>query len=75
MDMAAILFSGVEPFEQIVNNPLTEGPMWNMVKLVMWFQKRRHLKITQFYSCIQPRARADNPWGKKFDCNENVLLF
>ena len=27
MDMAVILFSGAEPFEQIVNIPWTEGPM------------------------------------------------
>ena len=27
MDMAAILFNGAEPFEQIGNTLLTEGPM------------------------------------------------
>ena len=32
MGMAAILFSAAEPFVQIVNNPSTEGPMWNLVK-------------------------------------------
>ena len=31
--MVAILFKEVEPFEQIVNNPLTEDPMWNLVKI------------------------------------------
>ena len=30
--MAAILFIGVEPFEQIDKTPSTEGPMWNLVK-------------------------------------------
>ena len=30
---AAILFGGGEPFEQIVNIPSTEGPIWNLVKI------------------------------------------
>ena len=30
MGMAAILFNSAEPFEQIVNIPSTEGPMWNL---------------------------------------------
>ena len=33
MGMAAILFSGVKPFEQTVNIPSKEGPMWNLVKI------------------------------------------
>ena len=33
MGMAAILPSGVELFEQIINILSTEGPMWNLVKL------------------------------------------
>ena len=32
MGMAVILFNGAEPFEQIVNIPLTEGPIWNLAK-------------------------------------------
>ena len=32
MGMAAILFNGAEPFEQITNALLTEGPKWNLVK-------------------------------------------
>ena len=30
--MVAILFNGAEPFEQIINNPSTEGPIVNLVK-------------------------------------------
>ena len=30
--MTAILFNDAEPFEQNVNIPSTEGPMWNLVK-------------------------------------------
>ena len=33
MGMAAILFNNAEPFEQSVNIPSTEGPMWNLVKI------------------------------------------
>ena len=33
MGMAAILFDGMEPFEQIGNTRLTESPMWNLVKI------------------------------------------
>ena len=31
MGMAAILFDGAKPFEQIGSTILTEGPMWNLV--------------------------------------------
>ena len=33
MGMTAILFSGVESFEQIVKTSSTEVPMWNLVKI------------------------------------------
>ena len=33
MGMAAILFNGAEPFEEIVNIPLREGLMWNLVNI------------------------------------------
>ena len=46
MGMAAILLSGAEPFEQIVNILSTEGSMWNLVKLFKLFQRRKHLKIS-----------------------------
>ena len=35
MGMAAILFDGAEPFEQIGNTLLIEGPMWNLVKIAL----------------------------------------
>ena len=33
MGIAVILFKGAEPFEQIINTLLTEGPIWNLVKI------------------------------------------
>ena len=32
MGRVAILFNSVEPFEQTLNIPSTEGSMWNLVK-------------------------------------------
>ena len=31
--MAAILFNGAEPFQQIDNNPSTDGPKWSLEKI------------------------------------------
>ena len=31
--MVTILFNDAEQFEQFDNTPLTEGPMWNLVKI------------------------------------------
>ena len=46
MGLAAILFNGAILFEQIVNIPSTEGPMWYLVKI--W----RRLKMSSFYTSI-----------------------
>ena len=54
MGMAAILFNGVKSFEQIINTLLTEGPIWNLVRIApvedgqIWF-----LNIFP-YKCIGP---------------------
>ena len=44
MVMTAILFNGAEPFEQIVNIFLIEGPMWNLVKNVQAVSEKKTLK-------------------------------
>ena len=33
MGRMAIMFNDAEPFEQIDNTPLTEGPMWNLLNI------------------------------------------
>ena len=33
MGMVATLFNGADTFEQSDNTPLTESPMWNLVKI------------------------------------------
>ena len=44
MDMAAILFNGAEPFEQIGNTLSTEGLMWNLGIIVRAFSKTKTFK-------------------------------
>ena len=45
MGMAAILFNGTEPFEQIGNTLSTEGPMWNLVKIAQAVSEMKTFKI------------------------------
>ena len=66
MGMAAILFNGPEPFEQIVNVPSTEGPMGNLVKIGKEFSK----KMFKDFMIYSPGTNVDNPWkGQNFDPN------
>ena len=44
MGMAAILFNGAEPFEQIGNILSTEGHMWNQVKTVQAVSEKKTFK-------------------------------
>ena len=64
MSVAAIFFNGMEPFKQAKRRPMEK----NWRKLLKRFQRRRHLKITQFYYMYiaQAWARADNSKGIKF---------
>ena len=45
MGMAAILFNCMAPYEQIGNTLLTEGPMWNLVKIAQFlFSEKKTFK-------------------------------
>ena len=44
MGMAAILFSGMGPFEQIVNTFSTEGPMRNLMKIAQAVSEKKKFK-------------------------------
>ena len=65
MGMAGILFNGAEPFEQIVNIPLTEGPMWNLKKMDQVVSEKKmfkdfmilYLYIAQGQGQITPGAK------------------
>ena len=53
MSMIAVLFKGTEPFEQIVNISLTEGPIWNLVKTIQAIsEKKIFIDFTILYKCI-----------------------
>ena len=66
MGMTVILFNDEEPFEQSVNIPWTEGPMWNLVKIGQVVLGWRRLKISRYIPVYSTGARADNSWGANF---------
>ena len=46
--MAAIMFNGTKPFDQTVNTLLTEGPMWNLVKIAQTVSEQKIFKNEVF---------------------------
>ena len=48
MGMAAILLNGVESFEQTVNTPSKEGPLYSLEK----FSQPVLEKIARLYTCM-----------------------
>ena len=56
MGMAAILFSGTEPFEQIFNSLSTEGPMLNLVKIAQAVSEKKTFEnytiLYKMFDCI-----------------------
>ena len=52
MGMAAILFDNAEPFEQIDNTLLTEGPMWNLMKIGQAVSQKKTFKDHEIYMYI-----------------------
>ena len=71
MGMLAILSSDAEPFEHIVNKPYVKSGE-------NWSNGFREVDIKRLHNYIHIHspawARADNPWGKNFNCNWNILL-
>ena len=61
MGIAAILLNRAKPFDQIVSSTSTEGLMWNLWKIGMQFQRRRHLKIYKFLYMYNPRENSRYP--------------
>ena len=47
--MAAILFNGMEPFEEIGNTLSTEGPMWNLMKIAQAVSVKKFKNRTVLY--------------------------
>ena len=75
MGMGAILFNGVEPFKQIVNTLLTEGPMWNLVKIAQAVSEKKTFKnYTILYMYIARGKGRQPPRGKNLILTKTVLL-
>ena len=66
MVMAAIVFNGAEPFEQIVNIPLSDGPMSNLVKIGQVVSEKKTFKdLMVFYMYItQGKGQIAPAWGR-----------
>ena len=56
MGIVASLFIGVE---QIVNIPLSEGPMWNLVEIGLVVSEKTFKKLLDCTHVYSPRAGAD----------------
>ena len=68
MGMAAILFNDAEPFEQSVNIPSTEGPMWNLVKIGQVVSEKKMFKdFMVLYLYIAQGQGHITPGGQNFD--------
>ena len=78
MTMAAILFNGAKPFEQIVNIPSTKSPMWKLVKIGQGVSEKTIKDSMILYLYIAKWQGQITPWGgvgqANFDSNLNVLL-
>ena len=55
--MAAILSYGVDPFEQIINIPLTEGLIWNLVKIGQAVSEKKTFKDYTLLYMYKPRDK------------------
>ena len=70
MGMAAILFNGTEPFEHIGITLLSEGPMWNLVKIGHAVSEKKTFKnYTILYMYIPQGQGQITPRGQNFDSN------
>ena len=67
MGVAAILFNGAGPFEQIGNTFLTEGTMWNLMKITKAVSEKTFKTCTILY-VYSPDGKVDNPQGQHFYC-------
>ena len=75
MGITAILFNDAEPYEQSVNNPSTEGPMWNPVKIgQVGLEKKTFTDFKVLYLYIAQEQGQITPRGQNFDPNKNILL-
>ena len=69
MGMVAILFNIVEPFEQTVNIPSTEGSMLNLVKIGQVVSEKKMFKDNIILNMYIAKGQGSiTTRGQKFDC-------
>ena len=70
MGMVAIMFNGLEIFDQIGNNLSTEGHMWNPVKIAQAVSEKKTFKNYKIFNIyITLRQGKITPWGQNLDYN------
>ena len=69
MGNEAILFKGVEPFEQIVNTPSTKGSMSNLMKIGQVVSEKIFKDYKILYMYIAKGQGQITPRRQNFDCN------
>ena len=67
MVMVAILFNGAETTEQIGYTSLTEGPMWNLVKIDQAVSDKKTFKV---YMILYMYIAQEQGQGQSIDCNK-----
>ena len=70
MGIAAILFNGAEPFEQIGNTLSTEGSTWSLMKIAPAVSEKKTCKnYTILYTCIAQGQGQIDPRQQNIDYN------
>ena len=72
MGMVAILFNDAESFEQIDNIPLTESPIWNLVKTGQAVSEKMFKDYEILYMYIAKGQRQITPRDKIFVGTKSV---
>ena len=67
-----ILFKGADWFEQIVNTPLTEGLVWNLIQLVKRFQRTYTDNMILYIYVAQGQQVHITARGQNFYCNKET---
>ena len=68
MGMAAILFNGAKPFEEIVSIPSTEGSMWNLVRIGQALSEKNTFKYPMILYVYLARGQGQITHGvQNFD--------
>ena len=70
----AILFNDAKPLEQIDNTPLTDGPIWNLVKIGPAVLEKKTFKDYKILYIAQGQEQI-TLWNKNLTVTERVRYF